>query len=113
MNPRWKRQFEYHRYLDDKYESELQDLQNKLVNHFSYGFSNENYCYILSLIINLKNNKTSWKINHFRRYLAAYRIQLHWRKTYLNPHHPIGKQHLSKEYDKLLLLVKSQDNLYF
>jgi hypothetical protein len=42
-----------------------------------------------------------FKIQHYRRHMAAFRIQQHWHRIRLDPRHPVGLRRLEWEYDAL------------
>ncbi len=46
-------------------------------------------------------DKLEHLIQHYRRHLAAFRIQQHWHRIRLDPRHPVGQRRLEREYDDL------------
>ena len=80
MNLRNERLNTYRLWVDRKYENELQQLKTHLINiNYQYG-SNHNYVYYLSLITQMERYELAWKLSHYRRYMAAYKIQQHWKR---------------------------------
>ena len=82
MNSRQKRIFQFKKTINKKYQIELQNLQNQVNQNNYFPGQNHNYNYYLSLLINLQKNEKKWKLKQYRKYLAAYRIQLFWRKIF-------------------------------
>lgn len=82
MNSRQKRIFQFKKTINKKYQIELENLQNQVNQNNYFPGQNHNYNYYLSLLINLQKNEKKWKLKHYRKYLAAYRIQLFWRKIF-------------------------------
>lgn len=79
MIPRIERLDAYRLWVDKKYQLTLQDLKNKLINTSYQRGPNHNYAYYLSLITQMERNELSWKFTHYRRYMAAYKIQQYWK----------------------------------
>ncbi len=44
-------------------------------------------------------SKQDFHIQHYRRHLAAFRIQQHWHRIREDPRHPVGRRRLEREYD--------------
>jgi hypothetical protein len=48
-----------------------------------------------------ETERTNHKLVEYKRYLAAYRIQQWWHRIRLDPHHPVGRRRLEREYEAL------------
>ena len=71
----------YRLWVDRKYQNELQQLKTHLINiNYQHG-SNHNYCYYLSLITQMERINFPGSLAHYRRYMAAYKIQQYWKKS--------------------------------
>ncbi len=53
-------------------------------------------------------SKLDFEIQHYRRHLAAFRIQQHWHRIRLDPRHSVCQRRLEKEYDELVELFKGE-----
>tara|TARA_A100001015_G_C15026858_1_gene730980 strand:+ start:1202 stop:1522 length:321 start_codon:yes stop_codon:yes gene_type:complete len=90
-----------------QYQRNLRNLRNQLINASYRPYMCHNYYFILSQIIDYEKNPDRYQIEEYRRYLAAYKIQLFWKSIIYNPHHHIGKKFINKMYDNTCLVQEN------
>ena len=80
MNTSVERTRLYRTWVEAQYQLRIQEAKYQVVNTTYQRGPNHNYAYYLSQLTYLEKNEKLWKQQHYRRYMAAYKIQLLWKK---------------------------------
>ena len=83
MDTSVKRTQLYRTWVETQYQLTLQEAKNQIVNTSYQRGPNHNYAYYLSLVTYLEKQGDLWKFQHYRRYMAVYKIQQVWKKIRL------------------------------
>ena len=86
MNTSVKRTQLYRTWVEAQYQLTLQEVKNQLINTSYQRGPNHNYAYYLSLVTYLEKQEDLWKLELYRRYMAAYKIQQVWKTKRDNSH---------------------------